>query len=51
MPNQEMVTIPKEKYEALLDRDYFLECLEWCGVYSWQGYGDAYKMYENEDEA
>jgi hypothetical protein len=47
---EETVTITKAEYEALLDRVNFLDCLEGCGVDNWQGYGDAYEMYESEEE-
>jgi len=44
------VTISKEVYERLLDRDYFLECLEASGVDNWGGYSYAREMYEEDDE-
>lgn len=50
MSKQETVTISKEEYEVLLDRVYFLDCLEGCGVDNWQGYGNAYELYENPEE-
>ncbi|GAA4879026.1 hypothetical protein GCM10023310_68930 [Paenibacillus vulneris] len=50
MSTTETVTISKAEYERLLDREYFLDCLEACGVDNWQGYGDAYEMYENPED-
>lgn len=47
---KETVTISKEEHEALLDRIWFLDCLEACGVDNWQGYSDAHEMYENPEE-
>lgn len=45
----EMVTIPKYEYEELLDALEFLQCLEACGVDSWDGYDTAADMYESID--
>jgi hypothetical protein len=50
MSNQETVTITKEEYDRLLDREWFLECLKAQGVDNWQGYGDAWDMYEEDEE-
>lgn len=44
----EMVTIPKEEYESLLDDRAKLSCLEACGVDNWTGYDDAMEMYRTE---
>ena len=44
------ITITKEEYERLLDRDDFLECLLACGVDNWEGYGEAQEMYDEEGE-
>ena len=49
MVDQEKVTISKKDYERLLDRDYFLDCLEAYGVDNWQGYSYAYEMYKNSE--
>jgi hypothetical protein len=46
----EMVTITKEEYERLQDREWFLNCLEAAGVDNWGGYGDAWEMYKAEEE-
>ena len=49
---EEMITIPRKEYDELLKRDLFLTCLDGCGVDNWDGYGDAYQMFEeyNEDK-
>lgn len=46
----EMVTISKDVYYRLLERDYFLECLEASGVDNWQGYEEAQDMYNEDSE-
>lgn len=38
---QETVTIPKQEYEKLLDRDQWLCCLEAAGVDNWCGWDEA----------
>lgn len=43
-----LITITKETYHALLDSQHFLNCLEAVGVDNWQGYYDAYEMYNAE---
>lgn len=45
----EYVTITFDEYKYLLDRLGFLNCLEAVGVDNWEGYGDAWEMYEEED--
>lgn len=45
----EKVTISRSEYEQLLNDSEFLSCLEACGVDNWDGYGDAWEMY-NEGE-
>ena len=35
---EEMVTIPKEEYEELLDNRKFLDALQMYGVDNWEGY-------------
>lgn len=44
------VTISKGEYDRLLDREYFLECLESAGVDNWGGFSDAYELYREDDE-
>jgi len=47
----EMITIPKEEYEELLEDSHQLECLKACGVDEWVGYAEAIEMYiETEKE-
>jgi len=46
---KEMITIDKELYEQLLDKERKLECLECCGVDNWGGWDDAMEMYNQED--
>jgi hypothetical protein len=38
MPEEEMVTIPKAAYEALLEQSFMLEALDGAGVDNWDGY-------------
>ncbi len=49
-----MVSITKEMYEHLLDRDSFLTCLEAAGVDNWDGYDIAcqkyYRTHKHEQE-
>ena len=45
----EMIEIPKYEYQELLDALDFLQCLEACGVDSWDGYDTAADMYESID--
>jgi predicted phage-related endonuclease len=47
---QEMVTIPKEEYESLLDDAMLLQCLRNNGVDSWYYWGDAIDEFENMKE-
>ena len=46
----EVVTISKNDYEELLDRDAFLSALEASGVDNWEGYANAVKIYEEGEE-
>lgn len=53
--SKETVTITKEEYENLQERDDFLCALEAAGVDNWDGYGEAYQLLrewyaEEEDE-
>lgn len=53
--SKETVTISKEEYENLQERDDFLCALEVCGVDDWDGYDEAHKLLrewygEEEDE-
>lgn len=48
---QEAVTISYSEYERLLKAEEFLNALEAVGVDNWSGYGDAWDMYEEEEEA
>jgi len=46
-----LIEIPKEKYDEMLKRIAWLECLEAAGVDNWQGIDEAHKMLEeSEDE-
>ena len=46
----EMITIPKERYEKLIEDRLFLSCLEGAGVDSWDGYDDACTFFREELE-
>jgi hypothetical protein len=38
-----------DEIERLQDRDWFLSCLEACGVDNWNGYSDACEMSQEEE--
>ena len=44
----DQITISKEEYEKLKERDRFLERLEAAGVDNWEGYGYAFE-YDDEE--
>ena len=47
----EKITITKEEYDKLNERDYWLTCLEAAGVDNWNGYDEAIDIkreWENE---
>tara|TARA_R110000851_G_scaffold224947_2_gene377762 strand:+ start:2169 stop:2330 length:162 start_codon:yes stop_codon:yes gene_type:complete len=48
--DEEVITIPLRKYNHLVERDDFLDCLEAAGVDNWSGWDDACEMYESEEE-
>jgi hypothetical protein len=45
----EMIEISKKEYDELVNKSYFLNCLEACGVDNWEGYGIAQDMYDEEE--
>lgn len=45
-----MVTISEEEYNYMQSELAFLSCLRAVGVDNWQGYGDAWELYEEEYE-
>lgn len=47
---EEQVTISKKEYEELLDRDFWLSCLERAGVDNWEGYDYAAEYYNKNKE-
>jgi len=47
---EEMITITKRQYDALLDESAFLDCLRACGVDNWEGYSDACEMMSEGTE-
>lgn len=46
---EEMVTITKARYDRLLDRDDWLDCLEAAGVDNWDGYDEAGRIYRETE--
>ena len=44
------VTISKEEYDKLVDRDFKLSCLESGGVDNWEWYSDSLQDYGYFDE-
>lgn len=49
MTNEEMITIPKKKYDDMVERLEFLGCLEAAGVDNWEGFDYAYQMMEEKE--
>jgi hypothetical protein len=45
----EVITIPLKRYNYLVERDEFLQCLDAAGVDNWSGWDDACEMYESEE--
>lgn len=53
--SEQMVTISKEEYDKLVDRDFKLSCLEAGGVDNWEWYSDSLEDHgyfdtDEEDE-
>jgi F0F1-type ATP synthase beta subunit len=46
---EDKVTISKQEYERLVDRDEWLNCLEAAGVDNWDGYGIAHDIKDGVD--
>lgn len=46
----ETVTIPKKEYDELVRDSVFLGCLEGAGVDNWDGYSEAYRLMEEEND-
>ena len=44
------ITIDEHLYENMKRAQKFLECLEECGVYNWEGYPDALNLMGVESE-
>jgi hypothetical protein len=44
----ETITIKKIKYERLVKREHWLQCLEAAGVDNWQGYDYACELLRRE---
>ena len=44
------VSITTEEYRRLIERDEFLSALEQAGVDNWDGYGQAWDIFESEEE-
>ena len=44
-PKQETVIVRKCEFKRLVDRDFFLNCLEAAGVDNWEGYSCALEEY------
>lgn len=45
---EDLVTIPRETYEMLLDDSDFLACLQATGVDNWEGIHDALGLYNSK---
>lgn len=48
--NNGTITIPVSRYEELVQRSACLGALEAAGVGNWEGYSDAMRSLEDEDE-
>ena len=46
---EETITIPKKKYDELVQRERWLSALEGAGVDNWCGYGIAHELLEEWD--
>lgn len=46
----ETVTITRRKYDRLMKDSDMLACLEAAGVDNWDGYQEARRMHDPEDE-
>ena len=44
------VTLPLEEYLALVEADEFLTALYAAGVDNWEGYGEAQRIFQENDE-
>lgn len=44
------VTIPKKRYESLIQAELFIDCLNHCGVDNWEWYDEACLLYKAELE-
>lgn len=42
------VIVEEEVFAEMVEDQYFLSCLESCGVDNWEGYDDACRIYEKE---
>lgn len=47
---EEMVSIPKRKYEYLLKQEQILNALQAAGVDNWEGYEEAVESVNSIDE-
>ena len=48
--DSETVTISRKKYDQLQRDSDMLNALEACGVDNWEGYSDAHKYREQQEE-
>lgn len=47
-PNEETITITKQEYDRLVERDTWLGYLEAAGVDNWQGMEYAFQLKEED---
>jgi hypothetical protein len=45
------ITITVDEFEDLENDSLFLNCLKECGVDNWNGYADAWELYQEMEEA
>jgi hypothetical protein len=46
----ETLTVAKEEWDRLVQRDRMLTALEACGVDNWEGHSDAYQMVSEQEK-
>ena len=45
---EEMITISKEEYDKLIERNTWISALEEAGVDNWEGYDEAIKIFDSK---
>lgn len=45
-----IIRVPLSRYIELLESEQKLDALDACGVDNWEGYGEAMRMLEDEED-